>query len=176
MKKIKSNKLDHRAGPRHDPRAESSDEMVDVIPTSLIFWLCNQKVFACTEGSKVRASGEPLNAKPIERTAFVRLTGDVTPREAIRMLDEVKASIRAGGWLGDFTTGTMPRYCVADVLKNESEEGKKLKSLMKSVEKAPPGVLEDIEIDPTGPMYTDMEVIRNNLKEFRRPAKSMKQR
>src|SRR5450432_2650823 len=159
-KTIKSNKLDRRTGPRHDPPAESPDEMVQVVSTCRTFWLCRQKVFAHTEGSKVYASGARLNTNPIEPTAFVRVTGDVTSREAIRMLDEVKASIRAGGLPGDFTTGTMSRDRAADSLKNEKEEAKKLKSLMKIVNKAPPEALEHInlELDPTGPKYTDMKV------------------
>jgi hypothetical protein len=181
-KTIKSNKLDRGAGPRHDPPAESPDDMVQVVPTSRIFWLCRQKVFAHTEGSKVYASGERLNTNPIEPTAFVRLTGDVTRREAIRMLDEVKASIKAGDCPGDFTTGTMSRDCAADSLKVEKEEAKKLKSLMKTVKKARPEALEDIDLGPTGPMCTDMKVVRDNIKAMkagkpsRRRAKSMKQR
>ena len=159
-KKTSSKKLQDRARRRHNPLAQSAQEMVEVAPRSRLFWGWDRKVMAVTEDSKVYASGKGPNTNSIGPSILVTIPGDVTPSQAIRLLDDVKESIRMWGWPGDFTT--MSRDTAAEYLKNEKQEHKKFRSLMKTVQLE---VLQNLLLDENGPMRIDFEDI-DRSREF----------
>lgn len=148
--KAKSKKRDRRAGRRHEPPAESADEMVEVIPKRRVFWGWDRKVMAVTQGSKVYASGRRPNTSPTEPKILVTITGDVTLKQAVGMINDVRESIMSGGWPGEDRTGTMSSDDAAESLKIEEQENVKFRSLRKVARP---------EFDETGPLWTDFEDI-----------------
>jgi hypothetical protein len=91
-------KLHHHAGRRRNPPATSAHKMVETVPTHRIFWGWNRKVAAVTKGSKVLTSKERYKTNPTEPDITVDFPGDVTPAQAVRLLENVKEAICVGGW------------------------------------------------------------------------------